>query len=87
MNVIQQIWHNMNAEQRIKELRELSTDIGKKKYPPDGINKLELEDNKDCMAWEACTCKSECPEYGCKGECGCKACHANYMDFLSSYGE
>lgn len=28
------------------------------------------------------TCKPSCPSY-CKGECGCKACHMRYQDFLS----
>lgn len=29
-----------------------------------------------------CTCGPGCKF--CKGECGCKACHRNYMDFLSN---
>jgi hypothetical protein len=31
----------------------------------------------------SCTCKPTCPS-PCKGECGCKACHEAYMDFLAS---
>lgn len=29
-----------------------------------------------------CTCQKDCG-VGCKGQCGCSACHRNYMDFLS----
>jgi hypothetical protein len=29
-----------------------------------------------------CTCKPSCSPC-CKGECGCKKCHDDYMDFLS----
>lgn len=29
-----------------------------------------------------CTCPDSC-DYACKGECGCKACHDAYQDFLS----
>jgi hypothetical protein len=29
-----------------------------------------------------CTCKREC-DSDCKGQCGCKACHTAYQDFLS----
>lgn len=30
-----------------------------------------------------CTCSPACPD-ACKGQCGCKACHDAYGDFLSS---
>lgn len=30
-----------------------------------------------------CTCLiRECTDMYCKGECGCKACHDGYQDFL-----
>lgn len=29
-----------------------------------------------------CTCTKSCPEYDCKGVCGCGACHAAYSDSL-----
>jgi len=31
---------------------------------------------------EICTCTDKCPP-NCKGECGCKKCHNDWMDFLS----
>jgi len=35
----------------------------------------------NCFGGEAgCTCKDSCPP-DCKGECGCQACHDNYVDF------
>lgn len=29
-----------------------------------------------------CRCTSKCDD-ACKGQCGCKRCHDDYMDFLS----
>jgi hypothetical protein len=47
------------------------TEIGKKKYPPDGMYE---------EAW-ACTCSESCPN-DCKGECDCEACFACYCDAM-----
>lgn len=43
-----------------------------------GFPSRSLEYDED----QPCTCPDECG-VGCKGQCGCKACHRNYMDFLS----
>jgi hypothetical protein len=63
-------------------IMDIPTEEGKKRYPPNGIYKGDFFDDSESSYWEVCTCKSECPD-PCKGLCGCKACHANYMDFLS----
>lgn len=35
-----------------------------------------------------CVCKKKrCTRTACKGECGCKACHNAYQDFLSGPGD
>lgn len=44
---------------------------GKLRWAPDGF-----------YDGEPCTCKPECP-HPCKGHCGCDACNAAYMDYLS----
>jgi len=36
----------------------------------------------ECDTGTICTCKPTC-SVGCKGECGCVACHDAYADFLS----
>jgi hypothetical protein len=54
------------------EMSTEPTDEGRKRYPPDGIYDLAYP----------CTCQPSCP-FDCKGQCGCKACHAAYGDFLS----
>ena len=50
------------------------------RHPPDGIYRGEFHDDPEM--WEICTCRKTCKN-PCKGECGCRACHQNYMDFLS----
>ena len=52
------------------------TDAGRAKYPPDGYYHATPGEMIPC------TCEPSCLG-GCKGECGCKACHAAYQDFLS----
>lgn len=47
------------------------TDEGKRRYPTDGM-----------YEGQPCTCTADC-QYGCKGECGCEACHYAYGDFLT----
>ena len=58
------------------------TKEGKKRYPPNGVYKGDFFDDGESSFWEVCTYRSGCPD-PCKGLCGCKACHASYMDFLS----
>ena len=58
------------------------TEEGKKRYPPNGVYKGDFFAAGESNFWEICTCKQKCPD-PCKGLCGCKACHASYMDFLS----
>jgi len=62
----------------------IPTEEGKKRYPypPVGIYKDSFLDPSESEFWEACTCKPECPK-PCKGECGCRACHCSWGDFLS----
>ena len=50
------------------------TEEGKLRYPPDGYYE------GDCKCHIPCTCTSECRN-PCKGECGCEACRAEYVDF------
>lgn len=62
---------------------DMPTEEGKKRYPLfNGIYKGDFFNDNENSFWEVCTCKPECPD-PCKGQCGCKACHTNYMDFLS----
>jgi len=61
---------------------EKPTEEGMRRHPPDGIYKGGFFADADKIFWEACTCSSDCP-YPCKGQCDCKACNANYNDFLS----
>ena len=61
---------------------EKPTEEGKRRHPPDGIYKGDFFDEADKDFWEVCTCSENCPD-PCKGQCGCKACRANWNDFLS----
>ena len=54
----------------------LPSHCGKSKYPPNGYYDEDEYDHEF-----PCTCITD--YISCKGECGCKACHTAYMDFLS----
>lgn len=52
--------------------------------------KLEAQatDAKSETEEPACSCKqTACKRSPCKGQCGCKACHNDYQDFLSGPGD
>lgn len=56
---------------------------GSKQRPTD-LKKFRNNFNE--INWKSkkkCNCKKSCNE-PCKGECGCKECHDDYMDFLSA---
>jgi hypothetical protein len=62
--------------ERVVHVAGAPSSRGIKEFPPDGYYVVDED-------WKIpCTCKDDCP-YNCKGECGCEAHHAAWMDFLS----
>ena len=49
--------------------KKMPTRIGYEMYPNGYYN------------GEPCICTPRCTAGGCRGQCGCDACHDNYMDF------
>ena len=63
---------------RVVERKKHPTKVGRERYSPDGYYTANGEN-------VPCICKETCPG-GCKGQCGCLACHDAYGDFLSGQG-
>lgn len=66
------------------ERDEIDNGVGMEAVGPWGCRSCnwveDLTDLNDLM--RKCACTPACSQ-PCKGQCGCKRCHDDYMDFLS----